>query len=582
MKKSIRVCRTAAFLLIVGLFPLYAQEPEIEVDVNPQTLRPGETATLTARYTIPENMYMALQEQFFFVEVTDTDFIEQAPINYPEGKDKNGLTIYKKEVSISRTITISETAPFGDHRLDVKTGYQFCDEGGTCFIPQTVTHSLDMTVSEQTDTGEESTLPATGRSSLLKILRFILFAFIGGIILNVMPCVLPLLSVRALNLVNQSQQDRRKIFAGSMAYAAGILLSFLILATIVTVLKLSGELVGWGFQFQNVGFVMVLISVIFVFALSMFDVFVISPPGMSMASKASQRGGYFGSFLTGIFAVLIATPCTAPFLGAALGFAFSQPLLIIYLIFIFVGIGLALPFLLLGIWPGLIQKIPKPGNWMNIFKEIMGFLLMGTVIYLLTTLFQQLSGAHFIRMLIFLGVLAFASWVYGRFAKPGTSKLRQWIVFVITAGIITLGAVFLLETGPKTVDAGTAAVDKQKTEYISPDWEVFTAQSLRSYIDEGRPVFISFHAAWCTNCKVNQAAVLSKENILQAFREHDVALLHGDYTHRDELIATWIQRFGKAGVPVYALYVPDQKEPIVFPELLSKNMIFSALEKHLP
>ncbi len=568
-------------LLFLAVVPglLYAEEPKIEVTVEPAALQPGEEGTITASYTIPGNMYMALQEQFFFVDAPDTEWLLFGPVDYPEGEEKNGLTIYKKTVTITRPFTLAADAPPGNHSVKVQTGYQFCDESGTCFMPRRKEHSVEFEVLDP----EKQEAAGAGRSAgLSKILQFILFAFIGGVILNIMPCVLPLLSVRALSLVNQNRQDRKKILAGSAAYTGGILASFLILATIVTILKVSGELVGWGFQFQNTGFVIVLISVIFVFALSMFDVFVITAPGMNAAAKASGRGGYLGSFLTGVFAVLVATPCTAPFLGAALGFAFSQPPIIIYLIFIFVGLGLALPFILLGIWPKLIQKIPKPGNWMNIFKEVMGFLLIGTVLYLLTTLFRQLSGPHFIRMLIFLGILAFASWVYGRFAHPGSPKLRSWIVFLLTAAIITLSAVFVVKTGPPEEGPAGAAVTKpEEIEYISRDWEVFSPEAVESYRKRNRPVFISFHAAWCTNCKVNQAAVLSKEDILQAFRDYNVALLHGDYTNRDETIARWIQKFGKAGVPVYAFYIPGRETPLIFPELLSKNMIFSALEDNL-
>lgn len=571
MRKISAAFIIVSFLLLISSPYLSAQEAEITVSIEPAELQAGDTGILRARFTVPEGMYMALQEQFFFVDIPENGYMSLGDIEYPEGKDKNGLTVYRGEVTLTRPFTLSEDIPAGEHVIEVITGYQFCDEAGTCFLPQSREHEVTMTVSETGD---------NGRSDLLRILQFILFAFIGGIMLNIMPCVLPLLSVRALSLVNQSQQDKKKIFAGSMAYAGGIIVSFLVLATIVTVLKVSGELVGWGFQFQNVGFVIVLISIIFVFSLSMFDVFVISPPGTAAASKASGKGGYIGSFLTGVFAVLVATPCTAPFLGAALGFAFSQPPAVIYLIFIFVGLGLALPFILLGIWPRLIQKIPKPGNWMNIFKEVMGFFLLGTVIYLLTTLFKQISGPNFIRMIIFLGVLAFASWVYGRFAKPGTGRLRQWIVFFIVAVIVSLSAVFILRTEPEKGERNTAlSAEEEEDFYISSDWEVFSPEKLEEYLRQGRPVFISFHAAWCTNCKVNRAAVLSKEDILRAFRDHNAALLHGDYTQRDETIAQWIRKFGKAGVPVYALYVPGKEDPIIFPELLSKNMIFSALER---
>jgi len=198
-----------------------------------------------------------------------------------------------------------------------------------------------------------------------------------------MPCVLPLLSVKALNLIEQSSHDKSAIFKSSLLYGLGILVSFLALAFTVIVLKSSGELFGWGFQFQNPLFVLILLTIIFIFSLSLFDVFTINPPRKASDKAGSLRAGksYGGSFLTGIFAVLVATPCTAPFMGAALGFAFSQTPLIIIVIFTSLSVGFALPFVLLGLFPALIKKIPKPGLWMNTFKEFMGFLLLGTVVY---------------------------------------------------------------------------------------------------------------------------------------------------------------------------------------------------------
>ena len=577
MKKSVLFSAILFHLLAAAAA---AQDAEIRVGIDPKTLSTGEEGTITAVYRIPEHMYMALQEKFFFVDVSGFTGMELLTIEYPEGKEKDGLRIYKDEVKLERKFILKDSLEPGSYSVNIVTGYQFCDENGTCFIPQRQTHTVALTVEKPSPAGTQTETAAGsaagGTFSLLRILQFILFAFLGGIILNVMPCVLPLLSVRALSLVNQGGQDRRKIFAGSMAYTGGILLSFFILAGIVTVLKISGELVGWGFQFQNPGFVMVLISVIFVFALSMFDVFVISPPGMNTAAKASGKEGYLGSFLTGVFAVLVATPCTAPFLGAALGFAFSQPPAIIFLIFFFVGLGLALPFIILGIWPRFIQKIPKAGNWMTIFKEAMGFLLIGTVVYLLTTLFRQISGENFIRMLIFLGVLAFASWLYGRLAKPGSPKPRQWTALVALAVIVTLGALFILETSDSTQpEAATEEV------YINEDWEPFSPEKVDRYRSAGEPVFISFHAAWCTNCKINKAAVLSAGPVLDAFSKHGVRLLHADYTERNPVIAEWIDKFGKAGVPFYVLYIPGKEEPVIFPELLRKQMVIQALEENL-
>lgn len=596
-------------VLTVLIFPLTAQEPQPEgfekpaqtsetnqetprislsAHIVPSIVAPGDSGTIEITYAIPEGAYLAKQEQFFFFTVDTEDWLDTGPVFYPAGTEKDGLTIYKKKVTLERDFSVAADAPLGEKKLTITAGYQFCDENGVCFIPQQEELAVKIDVADTSAAGLGI--------GLATVLQYLLMALAGGILLNIMPCVLPLLSVKALNLVNQSNQDRKKILINSLVYTGGILASFLIIAGLVVALKLSGELVGWGFQFQNPGFVMVLISVIFVFALSMFDVFIITAPGMNIAAKASSRSGYLGSFLTGIFAVLVATPCTAPFLGAALGFAFTQPPLIIFLILIFVGIGLAFPFILLGIWPAFIQKLPKPGNWMNIFKEIMGFLLLGTVIYMLNTLYHQIGGANLVRVLIFLGILSFASWIYGRFGKPGSTKLSQWISLAAAVAIVVVSASLILDfsntsgaSGKGTAASagnpagGTSGNQLAEVTDIDRDgmWQEFSPEVVERLRNENVPIFISFTAQWCTTCKVNEAIVLSTDDIQKAFENYGIVPLKGDYTSRDEVIGRWIERFGKAGVPVNALFVPGREEAIVFPEILTKKMLIEAFEERL-
>ncbi len=618
-----------AFLLVLTalIFPLTAQEPlqegpekpgrgfdpgktsgsneeppriSLSARVVPSSVSPGENGTIEITYSIPDGTYLAKQEQFFFFTVDTAGRLETGPLLYPPGKEKDGLIIYTDTVTIKRDFFLSADAPIGETKLSITAGYQFCDENGVCFIPEQEELHAALAVSETpagtgTAAGESARTSAAGLG-LAAVLRYLLMALVGGILLNIMPCVLPLLSVKALNLVNQSNQDRRKILINSFAYTGGILASFLIIAGIVVALKLSGELIGWGFQFQNPGFVIVLISVIFVFALSMFDVFIITAPGMNIAAKASSRSGYLGSFFTGIFAVLVATPCTAPFLGAALGFAFTQPPGIIFLILIVVGIGLAFPFILLGIWPAFIQKLPKPGNWMNVFKEIMGFLLIATVLYMLNTLYHQIGGANLLRVIIFLGVLSFASRLYGRFGKPGSTKLSQWISLAAAAAIVVVFAFFILDFSyaPGAAQQGGVASAENPADGTSGNqlaessdletegmWQHFSPDVVEKLRGENVPVFISFTAEWCTTCKVNEATVLSTGTIKNAFEKYGIVPLKGDYTSRNEEIGRWIERFGKAGVPVNALFVPGRDEAIVFPEILTKKMLLDTFEEYL-
>ncbi|TFG58436.1 MAG: protein-disulfide reductase, partial [Spirochaetales bacterium] len=457
-------------------------------------------------------------------------------------------------------------------------GYQYCNEEGTCYIPKTVTFNPDITVIPAAGAGSAvpGVLPAAAGTAG-SILKFLILALLGGLLLNVMPCVLPLLSIKALNLVQASGQDRRRIFIGSLFYALGILVSLAALAGIVTIIKASGELAGWGFQFQNPVFVLVLVSVIFVFGLSMFDVFTLNALGGGLAAKAGKRGGYTGSFFTGMFAVLVATPCTAPFLGTALGFAFSHPPAVIFAIFMLVGLGFALPFVLLGAWPGLIQKLPKPGAWMNIFKEAMVFLLLGTVLYLLLTLYHQVGGDGLLRVLAFMGILAVAAWGYGRFAGPGSPRLRRWITIALAAGIVAAGALTVLKFDREKASGNGAY--REAVYSAEEGWETFSPEAVEAGIAAGRPVFINFWATWCTTCKINTPVLHSRE-VQEAFAARNVLLLEGDFTENDPVIAEWIQKLGRGGVPVYALYMPGRAEPLVLPELLTRRGIIESLTKY--
>ena len=350
-------------------------------------------------------------------------------------------------------------------------------------------------------------------------------------------------------------------------------MSFWALAAIVVILQTSGRLLGWGFQFQSPGFVLILTAVIWIFALSMFDVFVIEAPrkGMEGASAAGARGGYAGSFLTGIFAVLVATPCTAPFLGAALGFAFSQPPLVIFAIFSVTGLGLGLPFLLLGIWPKIIGKLPKPGNWMNTFKEVMGFLLLGTAVYLFTT-FAKLAPGALNGALWWLLFLGFAAWLLGRARQPRAKRWCRYagqIIALVTAGGTGLYLVDIPEnTGGDPAPSAELSSDGSIT---------FVEEDILGRLDAGEPVFLEFTAAWCTTCKVNQRVIRDRE-IQELMQDRGVVHIKGDLTAYDETLTRWLADFGRAGVPLYVLYRPGE-EPHMFPELITVENLRTELEK---
>ncbi len=548
-------------------------------------LGPDGIGRILVHYDFPEGFHQTKQEEMFTVALPPSSPLEIRDISYPPGVEEEGLLNYYGEATLDISLVLRPGMQPGEYRVPLSAAYQLCDEAGTCFFPEESIKELTVVFGEEAVAAaddvplDSSTIEGTviaggdaadGKFSLTLLLRYLLFAFIGGILLNVMPCVLPVLSIRALNLVKQSGNKRREIFAGSLFYTAGILLTMGLLAAAVTVLKLSGEMVGWGFQFQDPGFVVFLTVLVFVFSLSLFDVYVFHAPTMNRAVQRAGQKGYIGSFFNGIIAVLLATPCTAPLLGTALGFAFSQPPPVIFGIFILVGLGFALPFILVGIWPAVIRRIPKPGPWMNTFKELMGFLLLGTAVYLLSILRFQVSSGELINIILFLLLLAFLLWIYGKTAKPTTDAKRKWIILGIFI-ILSLSAADRLLRFETNQDTAAASTQRE-------GWETFEPERLEAYRKEEKPVFVIFSAKWCTVCKMNERTVLHTEEAEALFAERGIKILYGDFTNENTLIEEWIRSYGRAGVPVYAYYPPDGGGYELLPEVLTMDLLESRLQ----
>lgn len=561
MKKLLLYLSIGAFLIFSTPTLFSKENVTIDVSIYPEELIPGEEGTLRVTYDIDEKFHQTRADDFFFISFDNTDWLIMEDIIYPEGVFKDELENYYGSVTLEAKFKVSENIPSGNQTVRVVAAWQICDEDGICFFPEEKIIEVSLNISGVN--GADS-------QSIITLLKFLIFAFLGGLLLNVMPCVLPVLSMRALNLVRQSQNDRKSIFIGSLLYGAGVLASLLILAVIVIFLKMTGQLVGWGFQFQNPLFVMTLITIIFVFALSLFDVFIINAPGMNKMAAASNKKGWAGSFFNGIFAVLLATPCTAPFLGAALGFAFSQPPIFILSSFTAIGIGFAMPFILIGIWPRLIQSLPKPGPWMDTFKEIMGFLLFGTVLYLFSSLRFQISSDSLYKFLIFLTLTAFTAWFYGKLSKTGSKFPSSFLALIISLIMIGFSAYYLLDTRQISTNIESSV--------IREGWEEFDPVTIEQYRSEGKGIFLAFGAKWCSVCKLNEKRVLFTDRGDLFFNERSVIRIKGDYTIKDPVIDEWIRNFGKAGVPVYVYYPPDGSDYILLPEILT----FSILENNIP
>ena len=570
----------ASVLFFFGVSGI-AVQPADNLKPSQQPIVSGQISgdELQVIYDIPANMHQVILEDFNFmkVDVMPVQGLQFGETIYPRGeKDADGNTIYRGMVVLTKKIKVIDSRQLPDSVV-VTAGYQLCTEDGTCLIPQSVQFKVSLETLERTMPVKKAGQPG---QPVKTIIIQLLFAFLGGLILNVMPCVLPVLSIKILGMVKSAQEERQEILKGSIAYTLGVLLSFLILGSVVAGLKMAGQSVGWGFQFQNIGFVLFLLTLIWVFGLALFDVFLINIR-VDAATKASSRGGHWGSFATGVFAVLLATPCTAPMLGAALGWAFSQPPWLIILSFLVIGLGLASPFILIGIFPVFVKLIPKPGAWMNTFKEVMAFLLMATVVYLLRVTYF-LVGYGVIKILWFLLFLAFACWILGKYAalhQPKRKRILAYIIAILIA--VSAGFYFLrFKTGSSaftTHDRDSNSIFQK--DRLHPNWTVFSSEVLDTLLAEHKSVFIDFSAEWCLTCKTNEAAVLFTKEIQNAFKEHQVHLLRGDFTMRDPIIEEWLKKFNRAGVPLYILYAAGEKNPVILPELLTKDTVLNALSK---
>lgn len=407
------------------------------------------------------------------------------------------------------------------------------------------------------------------------IFMFLLFGFLGGLILNLMPCVLPVISLKIFGFVQQAGQSRQKIFRSGIAFTIGIFAWFIALAVLLIALKGAGRDVTWGgFQFTNAYFVLALSVIVLVFALNLFGVFEISLPQSVTRGllSTSERKDLLGSFAQGVFATVLATPCTAPFLGTALGFAFTQSAVIILAMFIAIAAGMSAPYLLLSAQPAWLRFLPRPGPWMVHVKQFMGFLLLATLLFLLYVLGAERGLEGAIWASCFLLVISVACWMKGAFMLPTAPAMKRIIVLVLMLLLVIGSGVYFI--GGKFQSAKIASADSQ----IRGDWQAFTPERLQTELEQGRTVFVDFTAAWCLTCKFNEASVLEAQDVREAFDRHGIVKMKADWTNGDPVITKLLQHFGRPGVPLYVLYSAKNEEPIVFPEVLTKGMVLEKLE----
>ncbi len=411
----------------------------------------------------------------------------------------------------------------------------------------------------------------------------LLLAFLGGAILNVMPCVLPVLTLKLYSLVEQQDQlatERRK---AGLAYTAGVVASFLALAVAVVALRSVFSLqVGWGFQFQYPEYVAALATIVFVFGLSLFGVFEVPALGANSAAEASEKEGLLGHFLTGTFTTLLATPCSAPLLGTGMGFAFGLPAWGVLLFFAVAALGLASPFLLIAFVPALMRFLPRPGAWMETFKQAMGFTLVATTVWLVDVMGGLVGRDGLVGFLGFLVAVAAGAWIFGRWGGPIETGRRQLAAFF--AGVVlsaVVGWKFLVFEIPEDAScADTSPVAFDALDWSEKDipWQPFSDQRVVDL--RGNAIFIDFTADWCLTCKVNEKGVLNTEAVRSVMQQNKVIPLKADWTRKDEVITSWLQRYGRAGVPFYLVIPADPSQaPIPLPEVITADIVNEALAK---
>lgn len=403
------------------------------------------------------------------------------------------------------------------------------------------------------------------------IVQAALFAVLGGLILNLMPCVFPILFMKVLAIAGLGSAARHEVRIHGLAYAAGVIATFVLLAGALFALRAGGEAIGWGFQLQSPIVILLLAYLMAAIGFNLAGVFDVSVSG-NLGQTLTGRGGTLGAFLTGVLAVIVATPCTAPFMGAALGVAMVQPPAVGIGVFMALGLGMALPFLAFSLAPGLARYLPKPGPWMVRFKQVLAFPMFATAAWLVWVLSRQVGSDGVIAALGGILLIAFAGWLWGIAGDGRGRTLRRAAAFVLL--IAALGLAKLPGDAPQAAPAAITPAGS------AVEWSKFEVGLIDQARREGRPVLVNMTAAWCITCLVNEKTALSSQRIADALKEKNALPLKGDWTNRDPEITKYLSSFGRNGVPIYVLYSPDPAAaPSVLPQLLTESMVMDALAK---
>jgi len=515
------------------------------------------------------------------------------PVSYPKAEMQNfafenePLAVYDGDVVVLAEVKVPAGTPAGTYPVKASLRYQACNDS-QCLPPVTTESEIQISVAPDGkpqhtdlfskaaaavagigDSGgappEAPAAPATARAAKPagNLAVTLLLALLGGLILNAMPCVLPVLSLKLFGLVRSAGHGRAEVVRGTLATAAGILASFWALAIAAIAARAAGSAVGWGVQFQRPGFVAFLAVVVVLFCLNLWGLFEIPlPQSLARLGGTAPREGIAGHFASGLFATLMATPCSAPFLGTAISFALAQTAVVILAVFTALGLGMALPYLLVAAAPGIAKLLPRPGAWMETVRGVMGFLLAAAAVWLFYVLSSQVSPEQLAAIQLGLLGIALFTWIQHRVAS--SRGLRG----MAAAGIVAAIAITLFSATTARAGAATARTAEKPAGLIS--WVAFDRSQAESLSAGGQLVFVDVTADWCFTCKVNERLVLDTPEVAEAFEAHRVVPMKADWTNKNDEIAKFLAEHGRYGIPFYLLYRPGQ-EPHVFGELPSKD-----------
>jgi suppressor for copper-sensitivity B len=609
-RSGITIALLAALAPPLLALPATPEKAQVELDLDRTGYAPGERGRLVALMRIEEGWHVNSHRPTYEYLIPTTLEVElpagwDAPqLTYPEGElarfsfaPDEPLSVFAGAVPIVAAFRVSPAQSFGEVPVQITLTYQACDDrqclppikhrqqvalrigpgepkddgffagagGGPGGTPP-VRAGVDAVDAEAVSSRQARDAAAPSARSLLWILAL---ALLGGLILNAMPCVLPVLSIKVVSLVKHANLTRGEVATAGVATTLGILASFWTLAGAAVVARRAGAAVGWGLHFQQPAFVALLAVIVVLFTLNMWGIFEIRLPGrLATAAGGGRHEGVAGHFVTGLFATLMATPCSAPFLGTAVGFALTQPVVTVFAVFTAVGLGMAAPYLLLAAWPAGARLLPRPGAWMVRLKEVMGFLLAATAVWLFYVLAQQVGAAWLAAVQIGLLLLALAVWL-GRSARPGLPLAAA----LATVVLIAAGTVWVAAAAPP---ARRGALAEPPRRLIA--WEPFERPRAERLAAAGTPVFVDVTADWCVTCKVNERLVLETPEVAAAFARMGVVAMRADWTTRDQAIGDFLADHGRYGIPFYLLYRPGA-DPHVFPELITRDLVIGAVER---